>query len=377
MAGGRVFMVSWDGGGNFPPALALAARLVEAGRQVTVMADGPSADRVAACGAKFLEFSSSWPDGFTFEEDLALFHEVRNGVRSAEDVLRAARDLEPDVMVVDCMAGAGLVAAEVLGLPTAVLVHVLYQPFVSYWADLSVDVSGCRQALGLAPLGTPAMAEQLSRAAKVLVLVPEEFDYPDAPLADGTHYVGPIFHPRLPDRPADLGFDPSDDRPLVLASLSTTPQRQQEALPAILNALGRLPVRGLLTLGGVDVGALSPPANVVVHDYLPHGGVLDQVSAVISHGGLSTIMAALAHGVPLVCVPQGREQPLNADRVQACGAGINLPMDVEPSAMAEAVSLVLDQPQYRNAARFMATHIQGQGGGASALRHVEALLERP
>ena len=34
----------------------------------------------------------------------------------------------------------------------------------------------------------------------------------------------------------------------------------------------------------------------------------------ISHGGAGTMLAALAHGLPLLTVPQGADQYLNADR---------------------------------------------------------------
>jgi MGT family glycosyltransferase len=338
---------------------------------------GPSiARRVAACGATLIEYASvgPWPLGVAFEDDPVRFDEVRNGVPIAKDILSVARELKPDALVVDCMMGAGLVASEVLDIPTAVLVHVLYQPFVSFWGNIAVEVSRCREAFGLEPLGSPALADQLGRAAKVLALMPEEFDYPDAPRSDNTHYVGPIFDPPVPNPPDDLGFDPGDHRPLVLVSLSTTKQRQGEALPPILAALESLPVRGLVTLGGIDAGHHSIPSNVVVHDYLPHAGVLGQVSLVVSHGGLSTVMAALAHGVPLVCIPQGREQPLNAERVAACGAGVNLPIDTGAEAVADAIATVLDEPRYKVAAEAMAALIHDQGGGASALRHIEALV---
>jgi|SRR5579875_129993 len=381
MPGGRALIVSWGGGGNFPPALALAARLVARGHDVALMADAAgsstsTSEQVAATGATHLCYPSvePWPPGLAIEDDPARFDEVRNGVPTAKDVLAAASQFQPDVMVVDCMAGAGLVAAEVLGIPTAVLVHVLYQPFVCYWADFSVDMSRCREAFGLEPLPSPAMATWLAEhAAKVLVLVPEELDYPGPPKTKETHYVGPVLKPTA-DVPDDLGFGPADDRPLVLVSLSTTPQRQAAALPPILEALGRLPVRGLLTLGGIDPGKLVVPSNIVVRRYLDHLSVLAQVSAVVSHGGLSTITAALAEGAPMVLVPQGREQPLNAERVAACGAGVNLPVDATPDDIAEAVTAVLNDTSYKAGAMKMRALIEPHGRGSSAVSHVEALL---
>lgn len=66
MSGGRVLIVSWGGGGNFPPALALATRLVDAGHEVAVIADAEPTGRatiesVTDCGAKLLACPSVEP----------------------------------------------------------------------------------------------------------------------------------------------------------------------------------------------------------------------------------------------------------------------------------------------------------------------------
>ena len=43
--------------------------------------------------------------------------------------------------------------------------------------------------------------------------------------------------------------------------------------------------------------------------------MLPHAALVVTHAGWQTINAALADGVPLVCVPDGRDQPDNAARV--------------------------------------------------------------
>jgi UDP:flavonoid glycosyltransferase YjiC (YdhE family) len=198
----------------------------------------------------------------------------------------------------------GLVAADVLGLPTAVLVHVLYQPFVCYWADVAVDVSACREAFGPPPPARPAILGQMKRADKVLVLVPEELDYPGAPRTRGTHYVGPILDPEVPPSPDDPDLEPTDGCLLVLVSLSTTRQRQEQALPAILEALGQLLLRGLVTLGGsTSRGASRRRRTSWFVATSPHHSILGRVSATVCHGGMSTVTACLARGAPRVHSP--------------------------------------------------------------------------
>jgi UDP:flavonoid glycosyltransferase YjiC (YdhE family) len=62
----------------------------------------------------------------------------------------------------------------------------------------------------------------------------------------------------------------------------------------MLEALGSLPVRVLLTLGGVlPTSAVDAPPNVTVRGFVEHALVLPHMAAVVSHGGLSTIASAV------------------------------------------------------------------------------------
>lgn len=85
-------------------------------------------------------------------------------------------------------------------------------------------------------------------------------------------------------------------------------------------------------------------------------------------------MAALAHGVPLVCLPQGREQGFNAARVEAMGAGVTLSIDATPGDIANAIGAVLADQERTAAAQSMAALIATCGRGDHALREVEAVM---
>ena len=98
---------------------------------------------------------------------------------------------------------------------------------------------------------------------------------------------------------------------------------EEELLQRAADALGRLPVRGLVTTGpAVDPAAIRAPANVSVRRWVRHADVLPYCSAVLTHGGHGTVIKALAAGVPLVVAPLGRDQPDNAARVVHAGAGL-------------------------------------------------------
>jgi UDP:flavonoid glycosyltransferase YjiC (YdhE family) len=131
----------------------------------------------------------------------------------------------------------------------------------------------------------------------------------------------------------------------------------------MLDAVAALPVRVLLTLGGtLPTSAVEPPSNVTARGFVPHELLLPHMEAVISHGGLSTITAALTAGVPLVCIPQGRDQSDNAVRVAASGAGRAVATDASRPGLRLPSRTCWPTPAALRAARRFAGVIAGLGG---------------
>lgn len=358
----RFLIATWDGGGNTGPAYNLGSWLARHGHRVRMIGWGEMAPRAAAAGIEFTSYPSvpPWPAGLPHEKGWAdRMEPALWGAQTQADVVAAATAFGADVLVVDCMLKAGFGAARELGLPSAALVHVLYSPFVHTWGDAVMQES---------------VAGMLAQAGRVLVLTPPGFDE-DTPLPANTVCTGPVCPPPGPPAPGlDLSFLTQPGEPWVLVSFGTTLQRQAQVLPPLLAALAALPVRVLLTLGGViEPSQFAAPPDVVVRGYLPHHEVLPHMSAVITHAGLSTITASLAAGVPLVCVPQGREQPLNAARVAACGAGTVVLSDVPPGEIAVALARLLRDGGARAAAQRFAESIAALGAGDAAARQVEGL----
>ena len=360
---GRFLIVSWDGGGNAPPALNLGARLVRQGHQVRLLGWESMASRAAAAGVGFATYPSvpSWPPELAFEDALEeRLLPALLGPGTRDDILTEAEDFAPDVVVVDCMMGAGLEASHTLGSPSAVLVHLPYSAFMFEWGDEAARAEKARI---------------FGEADAVLALVPPGFDTP-CPVPANTRYVGPITDPNpgQPLDPGDAGLLAEPGDPWVLLSLSTTHQGQAAVLPRMLDAVAALPVRVLLTLGGArPASAVDPPPNVTVRGFVRHDLVLPHMAAVISHGGLSTITAALTAGVPLVCIPQGRDQPDNAERVAASGAGRVVSPGASPAEIATALKELLADPAALRAARHFAGVIARLGGGDAATREVARL----
>jgi MGT family glycosyltransferase len=122
------------------------------------------------------------------------------------------------------------------------------------------------------------------------------------------------------------------------------------------DALGDEPIRVLMTLGTeVDPVDLGPvPENVHVERWVPQAAVMPHAAAMVGHGGSGSTLMAMAAGLPLAVVPLFADQPINAARVAALGAGLSLD-GVE--SLATAVRSLLAVPSYRDAAAAVAAEI--------------------
>ena len=121
----------------------------------------------------------------------------------------------------------------------------------------------------------------------------------------------------------------------------------------------------------IDPAVLAPAANTRVTRFVPHGEVLPHASLVVTHAGMGTVMSALSHGVPLLCLPLGRDQFFNAAMVERLGAGRVLPADAGVDTLAAAARDLLADDETRAGAKRMATVIAGYAGAATAVAELE------
>jgi UDP:flavonoid glycosyltransferase YjiC (YdhE family) len=268
-----------------------------------------------------------------------------------------------DVALVDSMVLAGLRAAERAGVPTAVLMHTLHRYHTHEWSRGPIGVVATVR--GMCP------GRLWNAADRVLVATDSALDpAAERRLPANVRYTGVVQAPIQPG--------PSEDRPLVLVSLSTIFFEGQEAtLQAILDALEGLPIRGVVTSGAVAPGALKAPRNVELHQYLPHDGIMPSASLVVGHGGHSTTMRALAHGIPLLILPMHRvlDQSMIGKAVAAAGAGWVLPKTASAEEIRSTVRLLLQDPSYRRAAGVAGARLRSRNGAIAAADELEGLLK--
>ena len=405
-----------DGGGTVPPELGTVRRLVERGHRVTVLAEDSMRDDVLASGGTYRPWTEApnRPDrraehdpyrDWECKTPFSLFKRLLDrqfvgpAPAYAADTLAAVADERPDLVVCSFMAVGAMVGAEAAGLPFDVLFpnpYLLPAPGMPafgvgfgpargplgrvrdramntmtgrLWASGVPGLNDLRAAHGLEPV--ERFFDQFHRARRVLVLTSADFDFP-ADLPANVRYTGAVLDD--PAWAATPWTAPVGDGPLVLVALSSTFQDHAGCLQRIVDALGTLPVRGLVTTGpALDPGELRTPSNVQVVAAAPHSEVLQSAAAVVTHGGHGTVIRALAADVPLVVLHHGRDQADNAARVTARNAGLRVKRTASPSAIAKAVRRLLDDPTYRTGAARLGRSIRRDAAGGALVAELEDL----
>lgn len=369
----KIVILTWPGGGNQPPAIGLAQRLRARGHEIVFAGYPDQVDRFAGLGFELVVMPGSsrgWDD---FDpEDLTgfLVNQVWACPDQPADVSAVVEQESPDLVVVDCMLGAALAAVEDVGMPTATLVHsapsVLCPP--AGGVELNA-LNAVRARLGRDPLDTFWSAWEQHT---VLCATIPELDPNAAEVPASFHWVGPIFE----QTPAGAYALERDDRPLVLASFSSGEAWDQTSrIQRTLDGLAGSGVRLLMTTGAVDPAALHIPEDTAtVLPYAPHGAVLPFAAAVVTHAGHGTLAAALAHGLPVVTLPNlGADQAALAAQVAHLGAGLHLDGDTASADdIRRAVEQVLTAPSYREVAERLADRMADCGAGLDA--HLDQLL---
>jgi UDP:flavonoid glycosyltransferase YjiC (YdhE family) len=358
----RILMTSTSGGGHAGPLLPFASAIAAAGGEVLIAAAGAAAGYARAAGLPVLELEEApaelrdpvfaaarrEPMGTPHPRVVAEVFAGHDARAALPTILRACELWRPDAIVHESCEFAGMIAAELTG---AARVRVAIGTNVTERAILeraAGAVAERRAEAGLPP--DPKL--RWAWTVPGFTLAPAALDDPDVPALPGTlRFRAPGAEGgALPD------LWPGDDRPLVQLTLGTVAPGT-ELFPGVyrtaLESLARLPVRVLVTTGhDADPEALGPlPASVRAVRWAPQADVVAQAAAIACHGGSGTVQSALAGGVPLAILPLFADQPHNARRVSAAGAGLAVR---RPADLGPAVSALLRDPSFRAAAEDIA-----------------------
>lgn len=310
---------------------------------------------------------------------LPIARAMRDGVDAAVDAFG------PDAVVADQQAIAGAAIAQRRGLP---------------WATSATTFSELARPYAGMPAVEAWVAGQLREFARWSGVDGTDADLVDLRFSDRLvlafttpELAGPVevpcnpvfLGPAVGERPAQPRFpwdwldgDRGGRRRRVLVSLGTHNGAAGDRfyrllLEAVAGQGASLQV--ILVAPAASRSALGDlPDHVLAVERVPQLALLDEVDAVVTHGGLGTVSEALMAGKPLVVAPIRDDQPLIAERVEALGVGVRVRFGrVRAGELAAAIGSVLTDPAFAEAAQRVGDALRAGGGAPAAADQLEKL----
>jgi UDP:flavonoid glycosyltransferase YjiC (YdhE family) len=415
-----IILATFEGGGHVTPAAQFARRLQADGAGLRFVSD--EASRAAADGLLFQPWRRApnrqpgaeaaaplrdhlrafWPPALV----RSLCEEVicAPALAYAEDLLAMLREEPADLIICNELLLGAMLAGEKAGVPVVSFSaniwpyptradlppfgpgfrpgsqewHSRRDTFARDWTFSLYDtglpaLNAARAALGLPPLAH--VLDQLRMLRLSLLATAQAFDFGLEKVPEPFAYAGPLLEtPPWAGRwqPRHPGL------PHVLISFSSTQMGQRGALRRCIAALRGLPVRGVLTLGpAVEPESLLAAEHVEILRGAAHDDILPHCAAAIVQGGHGSVIRPLLHGVPLLCLPLGRDNADNAARVAEAGAGLVRGGRAPAWRIRRALRPLLEQTHYRDAARRLGQAIAAEmDGGEAASARVLAIARQ-
>lgn len=381
----RILFTFAGGSGHFEPLRPIARAAAAAGHTIAFAAQPALVPVVKAAG--FATFSTA---GSTFSSEpqrLPLLpvdlereqRALREGFarrlarQRADALLATCEEWRPDLLVCDETDFGAMVAAERLGLPYASVLVIAAGSFVRKEV-VGEALAELRAAHGLPP--DPELT-MLSRY-QVLSPFPPSYRDPAFPLPATAYSIRPLTPTPAPAQPALPRPLALPDAPTIYFTLGTVFNVESgDLFERVLAGLATLPINAIVTVGReLDPAIFEPqPPNIQILRYIPLETTLPHCAAVISHGGSGSVIGALAHGLPMVLLPMGADQPQNAGRCAELGVAQVLDVVVAtPDDVREALMRVLDDPSYRQRAERLRDEISSLPPPEQAVPLLERLV---
>lgn len=356
---------------GFATAPEFGPRIVEAG--FTAFAAGLSLpDQLARARARYPD-QDALVGGDRFEQFVPRMLAGVAAPARAADLVPVVADWEPDLVVHDETEFAGAVVAEAAGIPYADHSVLILRPLAM--ARLAGDTLAplCQQhGVDVGPFG--GLFRYLYLDVVPPSLQSQEIDEIDVahPVQNATIDAG-AEGATLPDWVGDLG-----DRPVVYVSLGTVfNHRARAVFEAVLAGLRDTDVTVIVTIGmDSDPAEFGPqPGHIHIERFIPQSLLLPFCDVVVNQGG-TALLAILAHGLPLLVLPQGANQFHNAQACVAAGVGRRLlPSEVTAEAVRREVHALLDDPAWRERAQQVGAEIADMPGPDHGVTLLERLAE--
>jgi sterol 3beta-glucosyltransferase len=166
-----------------------------------------------------------------------------------------------------------------------------------------------------------------------------------------------------------LDFLQSGSSPVYVGFGSMSNRNPEQTADLVIQALTLTNQRAILLSGWGGLQKTNMPDSIFIIDSIPHSWLFPRVSAVIHHGGASTVAAGLRAGVPSIIIPFFGDQPFWGQRIVDLGVGTKpIPRKkLTAEKLANAIREVITNQEMRQRAEKLGKQIQAENGIKSAV----------
>lgn len=373
--------------GHTNPTLSLVKEMTAAGHEVYYFSFEDFREKLENAGAHFISC-----DGYDFEmedkenadrvgKDMAFATEllVSSTLALDEMVAGKVKKIKPDIIVSDSVAYWGKLTAMKYNIP-----------YVSSTTTFAFNNSSSRYMKhGLGELfkmifSMPKINKQLKRLqnkgypvksimevvrndndTNTIVYTSRYFQPCADTFSDKYHFIGPSI------RPVEKTVKKTADKTIYI-SMGTV-VKNERIYRNCIEALKETNYQVIISLGTNKHNFSNLPDNIQVYESVDQMAVLSIADVFITHCGMNSASEGLYFEVPLILYPQTPEQGAVAARTEELGAGLTLKSD-EKADILNAIKQVLNNSDYKNAAKKISESFKASGGAEEARIFLEKLI---
>jgi MGT family glycosyltransferase len=374
--------------GHTNPTLGLVKALVEAGHHVWYFSFEEFREKIENAGATFIGC-----DGYDFEmEDKENADRVGKDKVFATELLvsstlalddmssRVIEEIKPDMIVSDSVAFWGKLTAMKHGLPyvSSTTTFAFNRYSAKYMQESAWDIARMliamprinKQLKRLREKGYPVKSlldiVQNDNETNTIVYTSKYFQPCSDTFSDRYHFIGPSI------RPVTAPVAKTAEK-TVYISMGTINQNRQFYRNCI-NVLAPAGWQVIISMGTNTDQFDGLPDNIQVYESVDQIAVLSIADAFITHCGMNSASEGLYFSVPLVLFPQTPEQDAVAKRTEELGAGVRL-KSISEEDILDALTKVLEEPQYKNGAVRVSESFKACGGVSEARAFLEKITD--
>jgi MGT family glycosyltransferase len=378
--------------GHTNPTLSVVKELISLGHEVIYYSYNSLKEKIEETGARFvscddydMEQKLSPKDSARIGKDLAFSTKilVDTTLSLDEKVSKEMEELKPDCIVYDSMAPWGKAVAIKLKIPYVCSTTTF--AFNKYSAKImkqdAKDIIKMILSLGKISKDIKRLQQKGYNIKSVLDLIGNDEN------ADTIVYTSPEFQPfseTFSDKFSFVGpsirestgnFQKKSEK-LIYISMGTVNNDMLPLYKNCIKAFENTDYQVVISIGNLvspaDFGKL--PENIEIYNFTDQIAVLKKADVFLTHCGMNSVSESLYFGVPLVMLPQTKEQSGVAQRVLQFSAGIKLEK-TDPETILNTTNRVLSDDSYKLNAEKISIGFKNSKGAKGAAEKIISICK--